>query len=293
VRNASSLAEEHLVSGVTQRALDAVASSLEPPAPGGLVVVACAEGDWHSLPAQMFAEMLRAHGFHVSFLGASTAAEDVSALIVRQRPDALAVSCSLPLSFIGVTRLVDAAHLHDTPALAGGRALGDGPDRAVRLGADAWAAGIDDAVAVLRRWQHERPPISAEPTAVDPTALQLDLNAPAIATAALEAMSASHPPRAAYGGDQLAQMKEELELVTRFTAAAQLVDDPTVLTDMLVWVRTLLANRAVPPAAVTAGLTALAPLVDVVDPVAGALLRDALEAVPDSGPVGRPAVQQA
>ena len=56
------VAEEHLASGVSQKALDAVAHTIEPPAVTGLVVVTCTEGDWHSLPAQMFAELLRAQG---------------------------------------------------------------------------------------------------------------------------------------------------------------------------------------------------------------------------------------
>ena len=135
-------------------------------------MVACAEGDWHSLPAQMFAEMLRAEGFAVAFLGASTPADHVAAFLSRQRPDALAVSCNLALFFGGVTRLADAAHRHDIPVLAGGRALGRDPRRAARLGADAWAAGIDGAVAVLRGWRHEPPRVCAEPTAFETAAAQ-------------------------------------------------------------------------------------------------------------------------
>jgi len=66
----------------------------------------------------------------------------------------------------------------------------------------------------------------------------------------------------------------------RFIAAARLVDDPIVLTDFLKWLTSLLAVRGVPSAAVGAGLTALAPLVGRIDPAAGELARDALNALP-------------
>jgi methanogenic corrinoid protein MtbC1 len=104
------IADEHLISGVCQKVLDAIAATIEPSAATGRVVVACAEGDWHSLPAQMIAEMLRAHGFAVTFLGASTPVDHVAALLSRHRPDVLAVSCNLALFFGSVIRLVAAAH---------------------------------------------------------------------------------------------------------------------------------------------------------------------------------------
>ena len=136
VANVYTVADEHVVSGVVQRALDAIADALEPPPAQGLVAVACAEGEWHSLPAQMFAELLRLRGFTVTFLGASTPVEHVARLLTRQSPDAVAISCQLPLHFAGVTRLAEAAHAHGIPVLAGGRALSHHPARARRLRAD-------------------------------------------------------------------------------------------------------------------------------------------------------------
>lgn len=271
------VADEHLVSGVSQKALDAVANTIEPPTATGLVVVACAEGDWHSLAAQMFAEMLRQQGFAVTFLGASTPVDDVAALLSRQRPDALAVSCNLALFFSGVTRLVDAAHRQNIPVIAGGRALGHEPGRAARLGADAWAAGIDSAVAVLRGWQHEPPHIWPETTSFNTAAVQLDLAAAEIADEAFESLSAGYPPMASFDDNQLARTKEDLAYITRFTAAAGLVADQTVLTEMLDWLRTLLANRGVPPIALNAGLRALAPVIRRTDPVAAQLVVDTVQ----------------
>jgi methanogenic corrinoid protein MtbC1 len=284
--NRWTVAEEHLVSGVTQKALDAIAHAIEPPATAGLVVVACAEGDWHSLSAQMLAELLRTHGFAVAFLGASAPADHVAAFLSRRRPDALVVSCNLALFFGGVTRLADAAHRHDIPVLAGGQALGREPERAACLGADAWAPGVDDAVAVLLGWRRERPRVSAEPTPFKMAAVQLDLLAPEIAGEALGSLRAGYPPAASFSEKQLARARERLTAITRFTAAARLVDDQTVLTEMLDWLRTFLTRRGVPAAALRAGLDALAPVISRTDPGAARLVLDASRDEPAFTPPG-------
>jgi methanogenic corrinoid protein MtbC1 len=284
--NQWTVAEEHLVSGVSQKALDAIAHTIEPPATDALIVVACAEGDWHSLPGQMLAEMLRAQGFPVAFLGASTPADHVGAFLSRQRPDALAVSCNLARSFGGVTRLADAAHRQHIPVLAGGRGLGCQPARAARLGADAWAAGIDGAVAVLRGWQHEPPQVSAEPTPFTTAAARLDVCAVEIAAEALRSLAAGYPPASSLSEGQLDRTRDDLASITRVTAAARLVGDPTVLTDMLDWLRTFLVNRRVEPVVLNAGLCALAPVIRRTDPGAARLVLDAMQDEPAFMPPG-------
>ena len=275
--NRWTVTEEHLVSGVTQKALDAIAHAIGPPTAAGLIAVACAEGDWHSLPAQMFAELLRAEGFAIAFLGGSAPADHVASFLSRRRPYALAVSCNLALFFGGVTRLADAAHRHDVPVLAGGQALGREPGRAACLGADAWAAGIDDAVAVLRGWQHERPRVPTEPIRFSTAAAQLDSIAPEIAGEALGSLRAGYRPAASFSERQLAQAEEQLAVITRFTAAARLVDDQTVLTEMLDWLEIFLTSRGVPAAALSASLTVLAPIIGRTEPEAARLVLAALD----------------
>lgn len=281
LRNQWSVADEHVVSGVTQRSLDAIANSVEPVVPSGSVVVACAEGDWHSLPAQMFAEVLRSHGFEVSFLGASTPSGHVARLLARVRPDALVVSCNLAPFFAGVTTVADAAHRTGTPVIAGGRALLSGPGRALRLGADAWAPDVASAVATLHDWVQDRPCPSPDPTAFDGAAMVLDLDSSRLASAALDSMIASRPWMNGFSTEQLVRTREDLAFIVRFIAAARLVADPTVLTEFLDWLHSLLGARGVPAEALVAGLEALAPIVDNVDETAGHLLRVALRQVCD------------
>ena len=72
--NELTVADEHLASGVTAAALDTLMGETSQSPGGSLTVVACAEGDFHSLAAQMFGELLREHGIGVTVLGASTPA---------------------------------------------------------------------------------------------------------------------------------------------------------------------------------------------------------------------------
>ena len=276
LRNVWGVGDDHMVSGVTQRALDAVANSTETPASGSLIVVACAEGDWHSLPAQMFAEMLRSHGFAIAFLGASTPVDQVAALMARHRPEALAVSCSLPLFFSGVTRLADAAHGLGIPVIAGGRALGVNEERSNRLGVDAWSSDIHSAVSTLRAWQRVGPPIASHSAVSNQAAMLLQFSATEIAASAFASMVKTYPAMASFDARQLARTREDLTYITQFAAAAHLVDDVTVLTDMVEWLKTLLASRGVPARAVTSGLEALAPLIRRVDPRAAQFVCDAV-----------------
>lgn len=259
-----SVADEHLVSGVTQAALDALAATVDYDLVHGEVVVVCAEGDWHSLPSQLFAELLRAHGQGVVFLGASTPADDIARFVAQRRPDALAVSCSLPLNFLGVVRAVDAAHVHGVPAIAGGRALTR--TRAAALGADAWSADVHGALAVLRSWRREPPQVDREPLSPDPAAMRLDAQAEELAERAYAELEQSYSPLGGYSERQRAHTREDLTYIVRYIAAARLVDDVTVFTDFREWLAEVLEARGVPSTALEAGLAALAAQLRDIDP---------------------------
>jgi methanogenic corrinoid protein MtbC1 len=270
-RNELGVADEHLATGAAESALHALARTGSGPDSPGLVVVACAEGDWHGIAAHMFAEQLRARGLGVTFLGASTPADHVETFIRRRQPDALAVSCNLPIFFPGLARLADAAHAQGVPVLAGGRALGDSSERALRLGADEWADNIDDAATVLTEWHGRRPSMRKGSIDLDEDALALDARAPELASIALDDLASRLPAMASYDSSQLTRTREDLAFIVRFVAAAQLVDDQSVLIEFLDWLYVLLEARGVPKEALIAGLDALLPLLSAAGPAAAAL----------------------
>jgi diguanylate cyclase (GGDEF)-like protein len=256
-RNQLTVADEHIATGVSTAALDALVSETRPIPGDGHTVVVCAEGDWHSLAAQMFAEALHGHGVGVTVLGPSTPAPSVAELLTRRNADSLAISCSVPIFFPGVTRLIDIAHHQGIPVIVGGRAFGTDATRAERLGADAWAATAADAAKILKQWRLSPPPVERRPTDLDSTAMHMMEQAAEIADASSAGLVARFPSMADYDGEQLARTREDLTFNVQFLAAAMLVADDTLFTDYLEWLQTLLASRGVPRTALPAGLEAL------------------------------------
>ena len=285
-------ADEHLASGVTAAALDTLMGETSQPADASLTVVACAEGDFHSLAAQMFGELLREYGMGVSVLGASTPADVVAEFLVRSGAGSLAISCSVPIFFPGTVRVIDAAHRQGIPVIAGGPAFGHGPRRAERLGADAWALTAADATAILLGWKSEPPSVSREPTLVDPVALRLAAQADALGGAALDGLAARFLPMADYDERRMARTREDLVFIVQFLAATLLAADQAIFGDFLNWLQNLLVQRGVPPQALIAGLEALRPVVEAVDAGAALLLdlgrQELLDGLRRPGPQLRP-----
>ena len=265
-------AEEHLASGVTAAALDTLMDEASHPAGGSLTVVTCAEGDYHSLAAQMFGELLREHGVGAAVLGASTPADVVADFLVRSGADSLAISCSVPIFFPGTVRLIDAAHRQGIPVIAGGPAFGNSPRRAQCLGADGWALTAAEGAAILSGWKSAPPSVSREPTLVDPVALRLSAQADALGGAAFGGLAVRFAPMADYDERQMARTREDLVFIVQFLAATLLAADQAIFADFLYWLQHLLAQRGVPPQALIAGLTALRPGVEAVDAGAALLL---------------------
>jgi diguanylate cyclase (GGDEF)-like protein len=256
-RNQLTVADEHIATGVSAAALDALVSEVRPLAGEGHTVVVCAEGDWHSLAAQMFGESLHGFGFGVTVLGASTPAPYVAELLTRRNADSLAISCSLPIFFPGAIRLIDIAHLQGIPVIVGGRAFGTDGERAKRLGADAWALDAEQAATILKQWRVGGPPIPGPTASPDLEALPMLEQAAEIAQTALPGLIARFRPMDDYSDEQLTRTREDLAFNVQFLAAAILVCDDTIFTDFLDWLQSLLANRGVPRTALPAGLEAL------------------------------------
>lgn len=258
-RNELSVADEHLASGVTESTLSAFSSIPADGTEGSSVLVACAEGDWHSIAAHMIAEQLRTEGFVVTYLGASTPADEVARFLEQRRLNALVVSCNLPMFFSGVTRLANAAHRHGVPVLVGGRAMGGDAARAKILGADAYANTLSEARVVLRAWRDEPLSVSSELVSLNEAALLLEARAEEFADAAYAELFHRFPTMAHYSQPQLDRTHEDLVHIVRFLAAAQLVDDESIFLEFLDWLQSVLVARSVPREDLIAGLEALTP----------------------------------
>lgn len=241
------VADEHAATAIADLALAAAcleAAPSRPPAEGA-VVVACAEEEWHVMPALMVAEQLRAGGWDVVFLGAATPAEQLRRFLAAGPPAAVALSCTVPLHLPGARRSVSASHAAGVPVLAGGAAFGAAPGRATAIGADAWASSADSAATILAGWAGSSPVLAA-PTADETPALTLAAERPALVDRAMSALAARYPPMAHYTPWQLARTREDFGYIIRFVEASILATDDTIVTDFATWLASVLAARGLP-----------------------------------------------
>jgi MerR family transcriptional regulator, light-induced transcriptional regulator len=145
-----SIAKEHAATSVAVSATEVVARFAErTPITRGRVVVACAEREWHALPALIISSAMRLHGWKTVLLGASTSPARLSQCLHDTGPDATAVSCSILGALPTTRRFIEASTTAGIPVVVGGSAFGSDPTRAVALGATAWAPDAHGAVALL------------------------------------------------------------------------------------------------------------------------------------------------
>ncbi len=96
--------------------------------------VACVDGEWHSLPAKLFAEVIALHGWEVRYLGPGVPGPHLISYFHQYGPDVVAVSCSLPTRLTMAHGTIRAAHEAAVPVLAGGADFGRGARWALRAG---------------------------------------------------------------------------------------------------------------------------------------------------------------
>ncbi len=160
------VAQEHAATALAVSATAIVEEHVQRvPITHGRVVVACAEREWHALPAMIIHCALRASGWDSTLLGASTNPLRLNQHLQDFGPDAVAVSCSVLGSLPTCRRFIEASTAVGVPILVGGPAFGDDDVRARALGATAWAADAPGAIAVMGRL-----PAVVEPAAPLPDA---------------------------------------------------------------------------------------------------------------------------
>jgi MerR family transcriptional regulator, light-induced transcriptional regulator len=157
--DALSVAEEHAATAVSEQVVARLAR-LVPQPDGALVLVACAEREWHSLPALVVTHTLRDLGLRAEFVGPSASPDHVVARILDTGPRAVLLSASVASSLPRVRRQVEAVRSTGTPVVVGGRGFGGDPQRALALGATAYAARADDVVAILDTLPHHVGPVA-------------------------------------------------------------------------------------------------------------------------------------
>lgn len=254
-----SVAGEHAATALVEAVVDAIDDGPVPDAPAGVVALACAEGEWHGLPARLTAARLRARGWDAVVLGAGGGAPHLREFLERADVVALGVSCTVPAFLPGAARLAATAHEAGVPALAGGRGFGPDERRALAVGADEWASGAG-AARVLAAWAAAPPDVAAAGPR-DQTALE-----GALAEATRDALAVLAGTRDAEGA---------IGMLGAFLLAAFVAADPGVVVGFLDWLRTSARGTGRDPLEVHAFADALADALATRHAPAAALLREA------------------
>lgn len=254
-RDELNVADEHAATAIADTVVSILIAAgshggTNPP----VVVVACAEGEWHTMPPRLLAGALQADGYDVTFLGPSMPPTHLARFLDRSRPDLLGISCSTPLTFEGVLSCVRVAHNAGIPVLAGGRGLGPDERRARVLGADLWAPSADAVAALLRE---PLPELLNEPSADLSAAAELERERDNLVASAMDELSRRLPVMARFDDFQRARTSEDFAYIIRFAAAAVLTRDRRVFDDFLVWLDNLLLARGVPPGTMAVSLDAI------------------------------------
>lgn len=241
------VAEEHRATKVVAGLLMMLAD--EPGTDDGPhVVVCCADREGHTLAARMIATLLMARDLRVTLVESTTNPADLRGLLERERPLAVALSCSQTSRLPGARDSVRAAHTAGVPVLMGGRGTGEAGRWAMAIGADGWATGPDDGSGVLREWVAATPDLVDPQPSVEAEALREDTD--------LRRVVVGGNANAYMRGDAKAMQwaRAEVGRLVEHLAIAVDVADATVLVEHVGWLRRVLAFRGHDPHTVPAAL---------------------------------------
>ena len=243
------VAQEH---AATAMAVDATKTVMKyvrrTPLTRGRVIVACAEREWHALPAMIIDCALRSHGWDTTLLGSSTSALRLNQFLQDLGPDAVAVSCSMLGALSTTRRFIEASTAAGVPIVVGGSAFGHDDQRARALGATAWARNAQGAVTAMSCLPSVVPPASPLPAASAGEQAAIELGHRQL-VATLRAGWSLTGEAPAEGGKPtpaaLADASDVLHQLLHAVSAALLTGDARPVAETFAWTADLMQNRGV------------------------------------------------
>jgi methanogenic corrinoid protein MtbC1 len=278
------VADEHVATGISEQVLTLLAPPSVPDASATRLVLACAEGEWHTFPARLTADLARTGSLDIVMLGGSVPADHLQRHLRARRPRALALSCTMVTNLIGAVRSIAAAHAEGIPVIVGGAAWGPGQHRARRLGADLRVDEASDLPAAVVAMQSLEPSNAGRSVPIE--ALLLDAVPPELLQVALQRQCATSAWMRDMSPFQRDRSLEDLRWIARHAAAAVACDDPTIVRDIVTWLIELLIPRGVPVKTVLDSVRYLADSVESEAPVAASLLRQEAHSADERGRTG-------
>jgi methanogenic corrinoid protein MtbC1 len=143
------IAEEHMASSITERMLARLMEHVAlAPATEGKALLACVEGNHHSLGLRMLADQLRLAGWEPLFLGANVPTATLVETVARYRPNIvlLSLACeeTVPAAREAISALLPLREANGFLIGLGGRAVCCCNDMVDKFGADFTATDVND-----------------------------------------------------------------------------------------------------------------------------------------------------
>ena len=239
------VSQEHAATAVSEAVVQRVMAHL-PPLDESLprVLVTCAERESHSLPAMVVAASLRSWGWPAEYAGSLTS-EALTERIADLRPAAVLISASLTSSLTRLARQISTITDADIPVIVGGSAFDPAGDRAMRLGATAYAETPAAARTVLESLPGV---VRQEPASAEHEAYRLERNADDLARDAVDrTLRTVGSPAGAFTPDHWSVVLATFtpHLVAAI-AGGVLLADPTVPETARSWLERVLVKRRAP-----------------------------------------------
>ncbi|ABK73831.1 cobalamin B12-binding domain-containing protein [Mycolicibacterium smegmatis] len=252
--NRLTVAAEHAATAINDRVIAALVRhpAVARQTTTGRVAVACADGEWHALPARLLAEVLRLRGWRVDFLGAQVPTPHLIAHLHQHGPDAVALSCSISTRLPTAHAAITACQGAGVPVLVGGAGFGPDGRYARLLGADAWApdaraaaAQLADGLALTRRAPRDHL-FDELPHLADQEYTMVSTTAGRLVRDTVSGLEKRVPAMASYSQLQRQHTSTDVAHIVDFLATALYVDDPELFTGFIAWTAEVLDARGVP-----------------------------------------------
>ena len=149
--NQVSVAQEHLATAMSQSVMTrGLMKTPFPQGNGRKVVLACVQGNNHSVGLQMVADGFYLAGWDVQFLGADVPTQSLIKHVIQWKPDLVGLSVSfaqqLPVAKGIIAQLTQAMRDLRPPVIIGGLAINQFARIAGAVGADDWSPNASAAV---------------------------------------------------------------------------------------------------------------------------------------------------
>lgn len=256
-RGECTVAEEHSATFVTESVLSSLAVGLETMEPAGTMVMVCAEGEMHSLPARMATELMIADGWKVIHLGSSMPAAKLRFYLAEIDVDLVGVSVTLATNLPGAARTVRAARQAGYSVICGGRAFDSSGSRARAIGAHGQPGDLAEPLVLDEvLW--------GEPLAVDMDAdwAHLEFQRVDVVRDAVALLGTGDFADRVRSATWFEEFTADLDDIVAAGAAAMLCGDRTIVLEQRTWLEERLTSTGRPVEVAQRSFDAVAAVVD-------------------------------